>query len=230
MRVRILVLLIANALAGTVALYAIHPEPPRNNRTGQARYTTVDILEFLAFSAGPVVADHPALSAPKIAKTLPEGQERAAAERVTGCIHSIDAMAGPALTAAFNAADPLRLDNALHRIDAATNRWLKTAHTQDDPCPPPPPPPKAPPPSRPSYPIKVNGIGLWNYIVLGENFLAVWFTYMGAVALAYAALVASFVVVWVALVPILVSYQFENLPTELDRQTAIATITKAMRS
>jgi hypothetical protein len=200
-----------------------------NGRTVHASYTTTDILEFLAFSAGRVVTDHPTLGETRVAMTLPEGEAHSTAELVTGCIHSIDAAAGPALTAAFNAADPQRLDSALRRIDAATNRWLKAAYKQDDPCPPPPPPPKAPPSHR-SYPIKVNGVGLWNYAVLGEDFLAVWFTYMGVVALGYAALVASFVVVWVALVPILVSYQFENLPTDLDRQSAIATIAKTLRS
>lgn len=229
MRIWILLPLTATALAGSVVLYAIHPEAPMNRHTVHASYTATDILEFLAFSAGRVVADHPTLGEARVANTLPEGQARSAAEQVTGCIHSIDAAAGPALTAAFNAADPQRLDSALRRIDAATDRWLKAAHKQDDPCPPPPPPPKAPPSHR-SYPIKVNGIGLWNYIVLGENFLAVWFTYMGVVALGYAALVASFVLVWVALVPILVTYQFENLPTDLDRQSAIATITKTLRS
>lgn len=229
MRIRVVLPLTASALAGSVALYGIYADAPISRHTVHASYTTTDILEFLAFSAGRVVEDHPSLAETRVVKTLPEGEARAVAEHVTGCIHSIDAAAGPALTAAFNAADPQRLDSALRRIDVATNRWLNAAHKQDDPCPPPPPPPKAPPSHRP-YPVHVNGVGLWNYIVLGENFLVVWFTYLGVVALGYAVLVASFVLVWVALVPILVSYRFENVPTDLDRQSAIATITKTLRS
>lgn len=57
MRIRILLPLTATALAGSVALYAIHREAPMNRHTVYASYTTTDILEFLAFSAGRVVAD-----------------------------------------------------------------------------------------------------------------------------------------------------------------------------
>lgn len=56
--------------------------------------------------------------------------------------------------------------------------------------------------------------------------LAVSRMYMGVVAFGYATLVASFAVVWVAPVPILGTYQFENLPTDMDRRRAIATIVK----
>lgn len=72
-------------------------------------------------------------------------EARTAVELMSRCIHSIDATAGAALTAAFNAADPQRLDNALQRLDTASRRWITAPHKQEDPCPPPPPPPSTPP-------------------------------------------------------------------------------------
>lgn len=232
MRSRILLPLTAAALAGAVALYGIYAKTPPVGRNAHANYTTTEILEFLAFSTGRVVADHPTLNASRVVGNPPEEKARSAAESLSLCLRSVDAVAANAMTAAFDAADPQRLDPALRRVDAAMSHWLNAPHKQYDPCPPPPPPPKSPPPSHRTYPVHVNGIGLWNYVFLGENFLAGWFTYVGVVAFGYAVLVASFVLIWTLLVPlpIMFTYQFDNEATDLDRQNAIATMAKTLRS
>ncbi|MGH3966593.1 MAG: hypothetical protein ACRDTV_00315 [Mycobacterium sp.] len=200
-----------------------------------APYTIAEVLEYLLFFSGRAATDHPALDKPdvKTVTTRSAAEVRSAVELMSRCIYSIDASAGPALTAAFNAADPQRLDTALERLDAAARRWITGPHKQEDPCPPPPPPPSAPPTKDPgSGWWHLNGYGFLNYVFIGEDFYGGWFTVAGFVAISYVGLVAfaAIVVGPFLFVPTFITYEFESMPTDLDRQTAIAKIAQALRS
>lgn len=239
MKFRILVCLVAIAVAASIARYATHGPSRLARHAGQIAYTTTDVVEYLAFATGRVAADHPTLGRTDegAAKTPPAGQLRAVAESVTSCIRSIDAAAAPALTAAFNAADPQRLDSAVHRFNAAAKRWLAAPYKQEVPCPPPPPPPSVPPDkgSAPGW-WKINGDILAEWLAIGAVVAAAGVSVtVGAVfnvlVLAMSLLVVSqtaVLVLWIF--PAFLSYEFENTPTDLDRQTAIAKIVQALRS
>jgi hypothetical protein len=237
-RIRILTYLTATAMAGSIAFYATHGGATSTTHIVHASYTTTDVLEFILLSRGRVVADHPALdtAGSMAAPNPPAPDVRAALESLSGCIQRIDASAGPALTAAFNAADPQRLDSALRRFDAAAGQWL-TAPYKQDPCPPPPPPPSAPPQDGAGsgwWHVKgwgfINYVGIINYIALGEDFYVGYLTVGVVGAISLGIFVAALVAVWAFVVPILISYEFENAPTDLDRQTAIAKIARTLRS
>jgi hypothetical protein len=234
MRVRLLACLTATAVAGSAAFYATHGTPPLSRHVVHARYTTTDVLQYLLLSAGPVVADHPALGQPAIRTTpqLAATKARAAVESMTRCIDRIDASAGPALTAAFNAADPQRLDTALRRFDAAANRWLTAPYKQDAPCPPPPPPPNTVPANPGSGPVEVNGWLHVDYVFESYDTVAGALTLLQVGALVIGLLTVFALVVFVALVlvPAFIWYEFERAPTDLDRQTEIAKIVQALRS
>lgn len=223
------------AVAVSVGLYAIHPTSPPPRRTVYAPYSTTDALEFLLFSTGRVVADHPDLDKQPALRTVSDAQAQTAVESVTRCVDHLDATAGPALTAAFNAADPQRLDSALQRFDAAARRWITAPYRQDAPCPEPPPPPKYggeyQDPGGNGW-WRMNGEGYLNYILYGEDFYLAAVTVGGALVISVAGLVALAVAVWATFfwVPVLVSYEFENAPTDLDHQTAIAKLARALRS
>lgn len=239
MRARVLIFLAVVALVATVARLATHPPPRHTSYAGHLAYTPADVVEYFVFAAGPVVSDHPTLARPGVgtAKLPPAGELRAVAESVTDCIHSIDASAGPALAAAFNAADPQRLDSAVQRFNSAADRWLKAPYEQGAPCPAPPPPPQAPPDegSKPGW-WKVD------QDVLGDYVLAGWLVAAGLVsvdvgAVFHVAVVAmalglvyttAVLVLWIY--PVFLSYEFANMPTDLDRQNAIAKIAQTLRS
>jgi hypothetical protein len=139
-RVRTPILLAATAVVASIALYATHATPTSTRYVVREPYTTTEVLEYLLFFTGRAATDHPALAKPDIrGRTTPPATEirTAAVELMSRCIHSIDEIAGPALTAAFNAADPQRLDDALQRLDAVSRRWITAPHKRDDPCPPP---------------------------------------------------------------------------------------------
>src|ERR1700755_2556219 len=106
MRVRLLAGLTAAAVAAAAVFYATQGRAPSSRHVVRAPYTTTEVLEYLLLSTGPVVADHPALEKPAVraAPQLSAAQARDAVQSMTGCIGRIDASAGPALTAAFNAA------------------------------------------------------------------------------------------------------------------------------
>lgn len=226
-------------MLGGVALHAGHPSTASTRRIARAPYTADEVIEFVLLSRGRVVADHPALmkAVPAAGHPLPAAKVHAALETVSRCIDRIDASAGPALTAAVNAADPQRLDSALHRFDAAAAHWMVAPHTQDAPCPPPPPPPSTPSHNDSGggwWHLKgfgfLNYIGIGNYVVLGDNFYVGYLTVGIAAVISAALFVAALVAVYVVLVPILLSYEFDNAPSDLDRQTAIAKIARALRS
>jgi hypothetical protein len=159
------------------------------------------------------------------------------AESISGCIRSIDVAAGPALTAAFNTADPQRLDNAVHRFNGAAKRWLTAPHKQGGPCPPPPPPPSAPPEkgSEPGW-WKINGDILAEWLAIGAVVVGAGVSVTVGAVFNVLILSASLLVVaqtavlvlWIF--PAFLSYEFENTPTDLDRQTAIAKIVQALQS
>jgi hypothetical protein len=232
-RTRLLVAVLAIAVTGSIALYATQMKSTSTRHVVHGPYTTTEVLEFLLFSTGRVVTDHRDLDKQGALAILPDTQAQAAVESVTRCIHHIDAAAGPALTSAFNVADPQRLDGALQRFDAAAHRWITAPYKQDDPCPPPPPPPY-------EGPMKEPGSGWWrlngdiniNYVILGTDFYAFLYTVGGALAVSFLGLVAELAVVAVGLlfVPEFITYEFENTPTDLDRQTAIAKLANALRS
>jgi len=230
MRLRVLIVVVGVAAVGGIALQG-NPaaSPPSRQHAGHLPYTTAEILDYLLFAKGRVVAEHPALRQPAVitATSLSAAQAHAVSESFSGCIHSIDAAAGPALSSAFNAADPQRLDSALQRVDGAANRWFAAVHKQDDPCPPPPPPPSVQP--RP-MPVKVKGPVAAYYVVVGTDFYIVGVTLGAAVAVTEVLLAFQMAAVYLWLVPDFVSYEFDNGPTDFDRQTAIAKIVEALRS
>lgn len=233
MSFRFLVYLTTAALAGSIAFYATHGESPPTRRAAHAPYTITDILEYLLLSTGRVVVDHPTLDKPAVetATTLSDTDARAAIESTNACIHHIDASAEPSLTAAFNAADPQRLDIALRRFDAAANNWLTARYKQEDPCPPPPPPPSAPPDPGSGW-EEVNGYIDYDYIFFMYDFLQGEFSLATSLALAAALLTVFLAVVFIGiiLVPALIWYEFQATPSNLDRQTEIAKIVQALRS
>jgi hypothetical protein len=228
-RARTLICLLTVAAVATVGVYEMRGQSrPKHYR--QLSYTTTDIVEFLSFAEGHVAADHPSLSRPKgdsIKFPRPE-LLRSIADSVTGCIRSIDAAAGPALTESFNATDPQRLDSAVRRFNDAAKRWLATPYAEGAPCPPPPPPPSTPPHSGGKGGDgfwKVNGKGYLDWLLVGVVAVGAGVSAtVGAVfhllVLAMGTLiVAETAVVILWLWPALVSYQFENPPSDLDRQT-----------
>jgi hypothetical protein len=231
MRIRIVAPVIATAVAASIAVYQTSPASQLSRHVVHAPYATTEILEYLLFSAGRVVADYPALDTQKNATSLSDSQARAATESISRCIGSVDATAGPALTEAFNAADAQRLDNALRRFDAAASRWLTASYKQNDPCPPPPPPPSAPTHDT-KLPLWVNGLGVWDFVFLGWDFYGGALTIGAAGALAAVLLTMVVFVVFATafLVPAFILYEFEHPPSDLDRQTAIAKIVRALRS
>jgi hypothetical protein len=233
LRIRVLVTLVAMAAAGSSVFYATHVASPLTRHVVQSPYTTTEVLEFLVFSTGRVAAEHPALDKQRTVTMLSDTQARAAADSITECIRSIDAAAPTALTKAFNAADPQRLDSALRRFDAAASRWLAAPYKQDDPCPPPPPPPSAPPDngSAPGW-WYVNGYGAWDFVLAGWDFYggALTLGVVGAIAAALLTMVVLVVFVTAVLVPAFIFYEFEAPPSDLDRQTAIAKIVRALRA
>lgn len=235
MRARAFLPPVAVAVVVSVALCVVHATSPAPRRVAHARYSTTEILEFLLFSTGRVVAEHPDLNQQKAVTTASDSQAQTTVESVTRCVGHLDAAAGPALTAAFNAADPQQLDGALHRFDAAARRWITAPHKQDDPCPEPPPPPKYGgeyhDPGGSGW-WRMNGEGYLNYILYGEDFYVVAVTVGGALVISMAGLVALAAVLWATFfwVPVLVSYEFETTPTDLDHQIAIAKLARALRS
>jgi hypothetical protein len=231
-RSRILITLVAIAVVGSIALYATDATSPSTRHVVHAPYTTTEVLEFFGFSAGRVVADHPDLDQRGAFAIASDSQARFAAESVTGCIHRMDASAGPALTAAFNAADPQRIDGALQRVDAAARRWMTAPYKQDDPCPPPPPPPYEGPIQEPDGFWHMTGDIAGNYVLVTDDFYAFAVTVGGALVISWYGLVAVAMVVAAGLflVPEFITYEFENASTDLDRQTAIAKLAKALRS
>jgi len=169
-RIRTRLIPVAVAVVVSAGLYAIHLTSAPPKHTVHAPYSTTEALEFLLFSTGRVVADHPDLAKQSALGTASDAQARTAVESVTRCVDHLDATAGPALTAAFNAADPQRLDGALQRFDAAARRWVSAPYPQDAPCPEPPPPPKyggeyTDPGGKGWW--RMNGEGYLNYVFYG---------------------------------------------------------------
>jgi len=241
-RARSVVCVVAVVVTGAACItcYAILPTSRSARHTAPLSYSTTDVVEYLAFATGPVVADHPALARPELGgvKVPPAAQLHAVAVSLTGCIHSLDASAGPALTAAFNAADPQRLDNAVHRFNAAAQRWLTAPYQQDDPCPPPPPPPKSPPPEKNSdrgwWKVVGDILAYWvlgGAVAVGAGVSVTVGAVFNVLVLAMSLLVVAETGVLVAWIfPAFLSYEFENTPTDLDRQTAIGKVVAALRS
>jgi len=230
MRIRILSILVVSAVLSYAATHGDHAAPEPANPTAHRSYTAADVIEYLAFATGPVVGDHPGLNG--TGTTLTAAPAHTAAERIAGCIDSIDGAAGPALIDAFDTADPVRLDSALRRFDAAANRWLTTPPAQGAPCPTPPAPPTTPPTDSGSAWFKVTGlVAAWHVAALANTAAAV-VTVTAALAINVAGLVAvaAIVAATVILVPVFITYQFESQPTDLDRQNAIAKIASALRS
>jgi hypothetical protein len=234
-RIRTRLIPVAVAAVVSAGLYAIHLTSPPAKHTVHAPYSTAEALEFMLFSTGRVVADHPDLAKQSPLGTASDAEARTAIESVTRCVDHLDATAGPALTAAFNAADPQRLDSALQRFDAAARRWVSAPYPQDAPCPEPPPPPKyggeyTDPGGKGWW--RMNGEGYLNYVFYGEDFYLVGVTVGGALVISVAGLVALVAAVWATFfwVPVIPSYEFENAPTDFDHQTALAKLARALRS
>lgn len=228
-------------MLGGVVVYGDNHRTPTPTRLAHPAYTTDEVYEFILLSQGRIAAEHPGVltttGPPAGARPLPATKVRTALQTVRQCIDRLDGSLSPALTTAVNTADPQRLDNALQRFDAAAVAWMTAPQSQNGPCPPPPPPPSAPPKTGSGggwWHLKgfglLNYVGIGNYVVLGDNFFVGYLTVGIAAAISAVLFVAALVAVWVVFVPILLSYDFENTPTELDRQTAIAKIAHALRS
>lgn len=124
MRIRALSSLVALGVTVSVTAYAMHAQSPPTRHAVHGRYSSIDVLQFLLFSTGRVVAEHPDLTQPRPGPIPPDSKARTVLETVSRCVDRLDAAAVPALTAAFNAADPQRLDSALQRFDAAGRHWM----------------------------------------------------------------------------------------------------------
>lgn len=238
MKVRTLLSAITLGVAVSVGLYEVHttPSPPAKHIAAN-HYSITDILQFLVFSSGPVITDHPELDEHRPPARLSDRDVQVALESVTHCVNHLDAAAAPALTSAFNAADPQRIDNALQRFDQAAQHWLGAPHKENAPCPEPPPPPNIGDNGGYQDPggkgwWRTNGYGYLYYVLYGADFYAVGFTVAGAVAISLAAAVALVVLVAATFVfvPVFITYQFAASPTDLDHQTALAKLAKALRS
>jgi hypothetical protein len=229
MKFRITAILAVASVVAAATLYATRAAPPVMRYRAASDYTTVEVLEYFLLANGRVAAEHPALNTPELRLAMPAlgGQATVVAESIARCIQSIDATAGPALTAAFNAADAQRLDNALQRMHSATNNWFDSRYKLNDPCPPPPPPPTVQ--ARP-MPFKVKGPAVAYYVFFGADFYAVGVTLGATLVVAEAILAFQAAVILELLVPDFISYEFENTPTELDRQNAVAKIVRALRA
>jgi hypothetical protein len=241
-RARIPAIAVAICVLSCATLYITHDTAAYPRKAVRSSYTTADIIEYLAFAQGPVARDHPGSKTQLKPAAMPaESRLRTVSQSLSECVHRLDATAGSGLTAAFNTADARRLDHALRRFDAAVTRWLTSA-SQTAPCPPPPPPPKSPPAPQPY--LKLTGVGWLDYVFAGWDFYAAAVTVGAAAAIsgfiivAYAALfyeagalvtsiVAALEAFWI---PILLSYEFVNGPTELDRQMAIAHIIEKLQT
>lgn len=234
-------MVLALCVLGGIAFYVTQDTATLPRKAVRSSYSTADVIEYLAFAEGPVARDHPASGKQIRPATMPpESHLRTVSQSLSDCVKRLDAAAGSGLVVAFNTADARRLDRALRRVDAAVTQWL-TAPTQTPPCPPPPPPPKTPPAPQPY--LKVTGVGWLDYVFAGWDFYAAAVTVGAAAAIsgfivvAYAALfyeAGAFVTTAVAAleafwIPILLSYEFVNGPTELDRQIAIAHIIEKLQ-
>jgi hypothetical protein len=231
-RKRFLIPVVVIAVVGTSVLYATQARSPLGKHRTHAAYTTTEVFEFLLFSTGRVVDDHPGLHQPGTYTTVSNSKLRAAAESLTGCIHRFDAAAAPALTSAFNAADAQRIDGALNRVNAAARQWMATPYKQDDPCPPPPPPPYEGPIQEPDGFWHMTGDIAGNYVLAVDTFYALGVTVGGVVAISGYLLIAYLFAVWVACVLAVefIWYEFEHPPSDLDRQTGVAKLVKTLRS
>jgi hypothetical protein len=225
--------LTAVAVAAGIAFYASHGSSLPPKHTSYTSYTTSEILEYLLLSKGKVVTDHPALARQNFGAATKVSDARAqnALEAMTRCIDHIDASAAPKLTAAFNAADPHLLDSALRRFDGAARQWLSSSYKQDAPCPPPPPPPSAP--ADPGSGWADDDAYYSNeFVFVMADMLDGAFTGAVLAVIAAGVLTIFMVAIYLAfvLVPVVIWYQFESAPSELDRQTEIAKIVQALRS
>lgn len=234
--------LAASIVATCLAVYATNtPTGHPGVSPARANYSAASIVEYLAFSSGPIVSDHPQIRRIHMgsADKLTSEQKTTAATWLAGCIDHYDASASSALEFAFNSADPARIDSALMKFDQAANQWLgDSIREASSPCPPPPSPPNIPPGEGGSGTVKVSGdIALWhvaavaNVVAAGVS-VTVGAVFNVAVAAMAAAVVAATVFVGVALVlvPVLITYQFESTPSPLDRENAIAELARVLRT
>jgi hypothetical protein len=239
-KVRRLLSAMAVAVAVIVGLYTVHatsPSPSATKHIAVHRYSVTEILQFLVFNTGQVIVDHPDLDEHRPAERLSNHDAHNVIESVTRCVNHFDAAAVPALTTAFNAADPQRIDTAVQRFDHAAQHWMSGPHKQNAPCPEPPPPPNIGDHGGYQDPggkgwWAVNGYGYLYYLLYGADFAGVGVTVALAAAINLVVAVALTVLVaaTLVLVPVFITYQFEASPTDLDHQTALAKLAKALRS
>lgn len=147
------ILLLAGAAALALALTVAVDVSTLLTTSPEHRYSSVDVIEYLAFTQGPIVRDNPELALPATV----EGQEsiasqsRAAAQIITDCIAVKDGAAISDVTEAFNTAAAVRLDPAISGLDEAAKRWLNDPIPRVAPCPPTPSPPTSAPDGGGSY-------------------------------------------------------------------------------
>lgn len=235
MRRRLPACLTVIAVAGAAILYHAQHTPALPGRHAtRAPYSTSDVVEYLLMSKGRVVDEHPDLNKTGAAMAkLSDTQALTVVESITRCVDHFDAAAGPTLTAAFNSAEPQRLDNALQRFETAAQHWVEAPHKQNDPCPPPPPPPSRGGPYDPgSGAVEITGYIHLDYVFESYDVVAGVATLASLVALVagLATVVILGVFVVLLLVPAFVFYEFQSTPTPLDRQTEIARLVRSLRS
>jgi hypothetical protein len=229
---------VALAVTVSVALYAVHATSPSTAKHGAVNHYSIDdILQFLVFNTGQVVIDHPDLDEHRPAPRLSARDAHHLLESVTQCVNHLDAAAAPALTSAFNAADPQRIDNALQRFDGVAQHWMSAPHKANAPCPEPPPPPNVGDHGGYQDPggkgwWRTNGYGYLYFVLYGADFYVVGLTVGGAVAVSLAAAIALIVLVaaTIVFVPVFIWYSFQSSPTDLDHQTALAKLARTLRS
>jgi SdpC family antimicrobial peptide len=192
-------------------------------RSASSRYTSEDVIELLAFASGPIVDEHPDIVPSSVRSQAPSPTaRRKASESIATCLKALDPSIDSDMSAAFQAAEPYRIEGVLGRINAAAEVW-QTSPPLGAPCPPP-PAPNAPGTSGSNH-VKVTGELVAIHVGAAVNVAAAFVSVAVALVISVAAVVfAAFL-----LVPVAITYQFEVKPSQLDIDESIANIAEALR-
>lgn len=212
----------------------INSHVPSESREVESRsgkpYSTRDIFEYITFSSGPIAQEHPGLQiGMKLANALDESKRNEILDSMIGCINAIEPNFERSFTSNFQSGDPYRVESALKVMDGTATKLLNMKDATP-PCPEPPSPPQKP---------AGTGSGFWhtNLVVYTSGYVvlwalgALWTTVAAGISLLLAAAVTAvvfvgfFVAVALAVVPILITYQFERTDfTGIEHDQLVARI------
>jgi hypothetical protein len=191
------------------------------------RYSRVDVIEYLAFSSGPITDDHPELARVSIPAEL-RPRLRRASEDVAKCFASLDDRTGPELETAFASADPYRIEVAINLLNATAEKWRVSTVAAAD-CPPSPSVPSTPPSDGGGF-WRTTGMVSSSYVVADKVTASLWVTVAAAAAVTVGVATMYVVLVYLAgvFVPVFILYQFERQPSQLDVDNFIAQTARAL--